>query len=56
MFGVSQVAPILPEFLTSYQQVAIDLHLSDARVELIPDGFDVLLRIGSLAESLLLAR
>ncbi len=32
-FGVKAGAPILPEFLQAYPDVAIDLHLSDAMVD-----------------------
>src|SRR6266478_6743004 len=55
-FGVKAVAPILPEFLTAYPDVTIDLHLSDAMVDLIGDGFDVGIRIASLPDSSLIAR
>jgi DNA-binding transcriptional LysR family regulator len=55
-FGIQEVAPILPEFLTLYPDVSIDLHLSDALVDVIGDGFDIVLRIGSLPDSSLLAR
>ncbi|MBN9598289.1 MAG: LysR family transcriptional regulator [Afipia sp.] len=55
-FGVKTIAPLLPDFLKAYPEVAIDMHLSDAKVDLIGEGFDAGIRIGILPDSSLLAR
>ena len=55
-FGLREVAPILPDFLQRYPAVSVDLHLSDALVDVVGDGFDIVLRIGVLSDSALLSR
>lgn len=55
-FGLLAIAPLMPEFLKAYPDVQVDLHLSDAMVDIIGEGFDAVLRIATLPDSSLIAR
>lgn len=55
-FGLKILGPVIADFLCAFGGISIDLHLSDAKVDLIGEGFDIGLRVGALPDSSLRAR
>lgn len=55
-FGIAYLGSTLPAFLEAYPQITLDFALSDRRVDVVAEGFDLAIRIASLADSTLLAR
>lgn len=55
-FGRQWIAPLLPAFLKQHPQIRIDAHFSDRRVDLVADGFDIAIRVGTLRDSSLTVR
>ncbi len=50
------IAPLLPDFLTRYPEIKLDLALSDTHVDLAGEGFDIAIRAQQLKDSSLIAR
>lgn len=55
-FGIRFVADAIADLLAEHPGIQIDLRLSDARVDIVADGFDIALRIADLPDSSLRAR
>lgn len=55
-FALEYLGPALASYLEKYPAVTINTSLSDRRVDLIQEGFDLALRIGALQDSSLIAR
>jgi len=55
-FGYRQVVPALADFAELYPQLIVDLGLTDRFVDLVEEGWDVAIRLGSLRDSSLIAR
>ena len=47
-FGPMHVAPAIPEFLARFPGLAIDMSLSPRHVDLVQEGLDLAIRIGTL--------
>ena len=55
-FAIRHMAPLLSEFQKAHPGVGIDLQVNDRKVDVIEEGFDVVLRIGHLKSSSLIAK
>ena len=55
-FGIREIAPLLPDLYVRHPGLTIDLGLNDRYVDLIEEGWDLVIRIGSLKSSSLVAR
>lgn len=55
-FALKHMARLITDFQRRYPLVKVDLQLSDRKVDIIEEGFDVALRIGQLKSSSLVAK
>jgi len=55
-FGGQYLATPIAEFARSYPEVELEVNFDDRWVDVIGEGFDVVVRIGALADSTLVAR
>jgi DNA-binding transcriptional LysR family regulator len=55
-FGRLHVIPQLKEFFAQFPDIKVDVKLNDRMVDLVEEGIDVAFRMGSLADSTLIAK
>ncbi|WP_340264201.1 LysR family transcriptional regulator [Sphingobium mellinum] len=55
-FGLLRVAPLVADFTKLHPLVDVDLHLSDARIDVVEMGLDATIRIAEMPDSSLRAR
>lgn len=56
VFGQSIILPMLPSLLGQHPDLRIDLDVSDRVIDIVGQGFDLAIRIATLADSELVAR
>ncbi|AGH98696.1 LysR family transcriptional regulator [Micavibrio aeruginosavorus] len=55
-FGLQTLAPALASYLDKYPDVSIRTYLSDRRVDLVGESYDLAIRIGALTDPTLMAK
>jgi len=55
-FGEMSLSPLVPKFLARYPDLSLDLQLSDRMIDMLEEGIDVVIRIGGVDDSSLVAR
>ncbi|WGE36689.1 LysR family transcriptional regulator [Actinobacillus genomosp. 1] len=55
-FGSRFVAPYLGQFMTTYPNIQLNIEFSDRRVDVVAEGYDLVLRIGALEDSSIVAK
>ncbi|GBQ28396.1 LysR family transcriptional regulator [Gluconacetobacter sacchari] len=55
-FGIGYLGATLPGFLAAYPEIVVDFALSDRKVDLVAEGFDLALRVATLDDSSMLSR
>ena len=55
-YGAKVLAALIADYLVEQPEMKIDVTLSDRRIDLLDEGFDLAIRIGELEDSSLIAR
>lgn len=55
-FGVLHLSRLLPRFLKRYPKVQVDIQLADRLIDIVAEGYDLVIRIAPMEDSSLIAR
>ncbi len=55
-WGLRYLSPVLPDFMAQHPGIQVDLSLEDRAVDLIAEGFDLVVRIREMTDSTLVVR
>jgi len=55
-YGEQQILPLVNDFVGQYSDVEVSAYLSNQRVDLVEEGYDLAIRLGKLADSSMMAK
>lgn len=55
-FGENTLAPLVNDFLLRYPKLDVQLHLTNQKLDLVAEGYDLAVRLGKLADSSMMAK
>ena len=55
-YGEQQILPLVNDFVERYPDIDVTAYLSNQRVDLIDEGFDLAIRLGKLSDSSMMAK
>ncbi|SDI63728.1 DNA-binding transcriptional regulator, LysR family [Ferrimonas sediminum] len=55
-YGERTIAPLVNDFALKYPELEVQLHLSNQKIDLVEEGFDLAVRLGKLEDSSMMAK
>lgn len=55
-FGEKTIAPLVNDFVLRYPKLKVQMNLSNQKLDLVADGYDLAIRLGKLEDSSMMAR
>lgn len=55
-YGETTLAPLVNDFAVRYPELQVDMHLTNQKLDLVAEGYDLAIRLGKLEDSSLIAQ